>query len=480
MASLKKNVIYSTLLTTANYIFPIITFPYVSRVLGVTNVGIVNFVDSIVNYFVLFAMMGINTVAIREIASCKNNRQKLSGVFTSLFLLNLIVTVLMIALLIIATLAIPRLYENKELMLVGAFKLLFNALLVEWLYRGLEEFKYITIRTLIVRALFVVSVFIFVRDINDYVIYYGLVSSTIVINGIINLVHSRNYLSPSLRNINIFPFIKGFLILGVYKLLTSMYTTFNVSFLGFEGGDTEVGYYATATKLHSIILAMFTAFTCVMLPRMSSLITSKNKTDFKSYFDKSIKILFSFSFPLICFCSVYSDLIISSISGKGYELAVPCMQIIMPLIFIIGYEQILVIQILMPLKKDKAILANSIIGAMVGLLTNFLLVPYYVSIGSSMVWLISEISVLVSAQFFVHKYTNTSFYFKRLFKYLLYSMPIILILIMIHESKLTGIVSLLIGGTLTAIYFSVLEIYVEKNVIIISALKHFLKKQTNY
>ncbi|WP_455622967.1 oligosaccharide flippase family protein, partial [Parabacteroides sp.] len=182
MSNIKKNTAYSAILTTANYIFPLIIYPYISRVLGVTNIGICNFVDSIINYFTLFAMMGINTVAIREVACCKNDKVRLSKVFSSLFLLNLVTTVIMIGLLIASIYLVPEFREYKKLMYIGTSKLLFNALLIEWLYKGLEKFRYITIRTILVRCAYVVSVFLFVRRADDYPIYYALLSSIIIIN----------------------------------------------------------------------------------------------------------------------------------------------------------------------------------------------------------------------------------------------------------------------------------------------------------
>ena len=161
MSNIKKNFFYSSILTTANYIFPILTYPYVSRVLGVNNIGICNFIDSIINYFILFSMMGIATIGIREVAACKD-REERNKIFNGLFFLNTLSTTIMLITLITAIFFIPELYEYKELMFVGAFKLFFNYLLVEWLYKGLEYFKFITIRTLIVKVIYVVSVFVFI------------------------------------------------------------------------------------------------------------------------------------------------------------------------------------------------------------------------------------------------------------------------------------------------------------------------------
>lgn len=157
---IKSNFIYSSLLTVSSFLFPMLTYPYVSRVLGVTNIGVCNFVDSIINYFILFSSMGINVVGIREIAKAKGDTLRVSKVFSSLWILEAGMTAIMLFLLLIATVFISQLNEYASLMMIGACKLIANLFLIEWFYRGIEEFKYITYRSLIVKVLYVVCIFI--------------------------------------------------------------------------------------------------------------------------------------------------------------------------------------------------------------------------------------------------------------------------------------------------------------------------------
>lgn len=476
MANLKRNIIYSGILTTANYIFPLVTYPYVSRVLGVDKIGICNFVDSIINYFILFSMLGISIIGIREIAKNKNTKEGLNRTFNSLFFLNTISTTIMLILLIIAINMVPKLYENKELMYIGALKLVFNYLLIEWLYKGLEDFKFITNRTVIIKCLYVISVFLFVHDANDYKLYYLLLSLMIILNAIVNILYSRNIVKYSLSNICIKPFIKPFIILGIYMLLTSMYTSFNVAYLGFVAGEIEVGFYTTATKLYSIILSVFTAFTGVMLPRMSALIAEHKIDEFKSLLDKSVNLLFGFSIPLVMFTIIFAKPIILLLSGKGYDGAIIPMQIVMPLILIIGYEQILVIHTLMPLKYDKAILINSIVGACIGILLNILLVSNYKSIGSALVWFVSELSILLTAQYFVWKIIKIKFPLKYLFKNIIDNIPLFAFMLLIYQINKSSIPNMLIGCTIMLIYSIILQYFILKNSIFINLTNKITKK----
>lgn len=470
MSSLKKNFFYSSILTTANYIFPLLTFPYVSRVLGVNNIGVCNFIDGIINYFVLFSMMGISILGIREVATNKNNPEKLQKTFSSLLTINSITTIIGLVILAIATVSIPRLAENIELMIFGGFKLLFNLFLIEWFYKGLEDFRYITVRTIFVKCLYVIAVFAFVRESTDYPIYYLITILMVVVNAIVNIIHSRKFTSFSFKGIEIKPYVKSYFTLGVYLLLTSMYTSFNVIYLGFVGGDTEVGYYTTATKLYTILIALFTALTGVLMPRMSSLVAEGKIDEFKAKIDKSVNILLSISFPAIIFMTILAPQIVYLISGPGYEGAIVPMRIILPLFFIIGYEQILVIQTMMPLKMDKTILKNSMIGAIVGVSLNILLVTKLAAIGSAIVWVASELTISIFAQIYITKQIGLKFPFSEFFKNIGLYIPLALGLLLFVKFIDDRHLLLFAALSFSTLYVIITDFFIIKN----SILKSFI------
>lgn len=403
MASLQKNIIYSGILTTANYIFPLLTYPYVSRVLGVSSIGACNFVDSIINYYILLSTLGIGTVGIREIAKVKNDRKALETTFSRIFSINTVTTTIAMAALILSILFVPRLRENIGLMWIGALKLASNYLLIEWLYKGLEEFRYITDRTIAVKCLYVAAVFLFVKSPQDTELYYLLLTLMITVNAAINIVHSRKHTGFRFTLKQSLPLLKSIVILGVYALMTSMYTTFNVAYLGMTCGDTEVGYYVTSNKIYRIILSLFTAVTGVMLPRLSSILAEKRYGEFRRLLKKSLVLLLVIFVPVAAALMVFAPQVIRIIAGQGYEGAIVPLRIISPLLVIIGIEQILITQGLMPMGKDKAVLINSAAGAIVGLALNIILVPEMGAAGSSIAWFAAECAVLISAAIFFTK-----------------------------------------------------------------------------
>lgn len=476
MPSVKKNFIWSTVLTLAGYVFPLITFPYITRVLGVEGIGSIQFADSTISYFCIFAMLGIGTVGVREIAKSKDDKHELSRVFSSLLFINLLFTVLSIIFLILLIQFIPSFESHSKLLYIGVSRILCTAFVAEWFFKGIEDFRYITICSIIIRSLYVISVLIFVRDANDYILYFLLTTLTYVFNVIVNLVYLKKFVNITFDNLNFRPYVKPIVILGIYSILTQMYGSFNVIFLGDRCGDIEVGYYSTTVKLFGIIMSVFSAFTGVMLPRMSSLLSEGKKEEFKNVTSKSIDFLLIFCFPIIIIAEVFAPQIVTIIAGHGYEGAILPLQIVMPLMLIIGYEQIIIIQMLMPLEKDNAILTNSILGASIAIILNFLIVPRFAAVGTAIVWIACEIAVGLSAQFFVTKYTGYKFPFKKIFRYILAYLPALAGCVFILEQIQYGYMSFVVGILFIGCYFFGIEYYVLKNQIWIELVGSVIKR----
>ncbi len=469
---LRKNVFYSGILTSINYVFPLIVYPYISRVLGVANIGLVNFIDSIINYFILFSMMGITIMGIREIAISKNNPKRLNETFSSLLSLNTISTAITLVFLILTTLLIPQLRQNYNLMIVGAIKLTGNLFLIEWFYKGIEDFKFITFRSISVRFIYVISVFLFVRKSDDVIIYFLLTSLSIVLNAIINIIYSRKFVSFSLQDINLRKYISSFFTLGLYMLLTSMYTTFNITYLGFTSGDIQVGYYTTATKLYSISISLFSAFTTVMMPRMSSLLAENKIDEFKHKYQQSISILTLLTIPFIIFVLFFAKEIVYIISGPGYEGAITPMRIIIPLMFVIGYEQVLVIQTLMPLKKDKIIFRNSIYGAIISIAINIAIVRHMGATGSAINWVICEFFIFILSQSAVKKSLQIELNMKEILLTISKYIPLCLIYYILSAKIQKPIVITITGLLCLIVYFMFANtIFASKN----NVFKDFLR-----
>jgi len=431
MSSVSKNFAYNLVLTLSTYVINLVITPYVTRVLGVEMIGRTGFVMQTVLYFSLFAVLGVATVGVREISACGNDFEKRSATFSSIFSLVMLTTLATLLVYISCIIFVPRFHADRELMIMGAVSLLFNTMLIEWFYQGMENFRYITIRKLAINILYAAAVLLLVHKPEDYHLYYFLTVAVVVVNALVNLLHSRKFVRFGVKRIDLKAFARPIFYLGLYGIMTAMYTTFNSMFLGFVHSDEIVGYYYLSTKIYAIILGVLTAFTTVMLPRMSALVAEHKEDEFRSNLNNSFDIVFTFSLPLIAGGIIMAPQIIRILSGPGYEGAILPMRLIMPVILITGCAQIWVTQTLMPLKKDKVLLVCAIIGAVVGVTANFLLVPSLGAVGSALVVLIAElVANSVSLTYAVRKGILV-FPAARLLKYLVLSIPYFLICLLV-------------------------------------------------
>ncbi|MEH3113539.1 flippase [Pedobacter terrae] len=477
--SIKKNFFYNGILSVSNYIFPFLTFPYVSRVLGVENMGKCNFVDGVINYFLLFASLGIGAVGIREIAKAKDDRLLLNRVFSSFLVFNLITTTLVCLVYVCVIFNVAKFQEYRLLLYMGLGKIVFTLFMVEWFFAGLENFKFITARSIGIKFCYVILVFFLVKRSSDYQIYFLLTVLITVIGAAFNLYHSRKFVTFSFKELNIVRYWRAIVIMGIYSLLTYMYTSFNVIYLGFVSGDRQVGYYTTATKIYTILLSVFTAFTTVMLPRMSQLVSQNKIEEIKKLIEKSYDALFVLSIPILVIGTLLAPQIVHLIAGPGFEGAVVPMQIVMPLILIIGIAEILIIQILMPFNNDKHIFINSLAGALVGIILNVLLVHRLQAIGSSIALLLSEIAVVISANYFVKREVNLTIPYRKFIINTLYAFPYVLFCWVARANFTNSMVILISVFTASFLYLILIQRFFLKNSLLLeieSTVKSYLPR----
>jgi O-antigen/teichoic acid export membrane protein len=471
--SVKKNFGYNSILLLSQYVIPLIVFPYISRVLGVEKIGLVNYADSIVNYFILFSTMGLSLIGIRETAKKRENPFELNKVFSELLFLHIIVTFAMLCLYIGFIYFFDKFTEYKDLYLIGASKLIFNVFLIEWFFRGIENHKFITIRSVLIKVIYVLLVFLCVKNMKDYGVYFGLTCGVTVVNGMVNWWYSKRYVSIIYTNLNFKRHYKPFATIGFYMILTSMYTSFNVIYLGHVSTNISVGNYTTSLKLYTIILGLFSAMNTVLVPRLSSLIAKDDQINFDLVINKSVSFISMFSFPIIMCSIVLAPNIITVLAGSGYEGVVICFRIIMPLIFIVGIAQILSNQILMTLKKDKDLAIISFMGAIIGITLNIILVPLYNEVGSSLVVIISELTVTSILYYFCVKHTSVRLPFKDIFKHFTVSLPYLLICYFCAINVNNNILILIFSSFFSGLYFIGTQLWIVKNPLFLNEIEKF-------
>jgi O-antigen/teichoic acid export membrane protein len=457
VANIKRNLAYSTVLTMSTYLVPLIVFPYISRVLGVEGIGIVDTVDNMIDYCILFSMMGLSSVGVREIAKNKDNPQALSQTFTDLFALNLCSTLLIAVVFCGVVLMSPRLQDYGLLIPIGILKLTANLFWIEWLYTGLEDFRYITLRSIILRTAFIVSVFLFVQTQADVVTYYALFVGITVGNAVCNWCHKRTYLHWDIRRANIRRFLVPFFMLGIFAMLSAVYAKLSLPVLNFITDNEEAGNFATATRVYRVVIALVSTLTGVMIPRMSVLMEENRFDMVRHYTDVAFRLLFLFAFPLICFVELFAPDIIRLFAGPGFEGAILPMRITMFQLLVIGSEKIIVLQLLIPLRKDRTIVKAGLAGVVVWGLLTVLLVPCLQSVGTSLVWVAAELVVLIIAAMESSRSLSIRFPFTLLLKSVLYALPYLLVGVLVLWLTDSPLLRILMSILLFMIYAVGLE-----------------------
>ena len=421
--NIRQNLLYSALLTFSTYLVPLLVFPYISRVLGVAHIGAIDTVDGIIDYCVLFSMMGMTTLGIREVARHKDDSSALNQTFSNLFWLNAISTGCIFLALCLAIWLIPSLHQSTQLLAIGAIKLVANLFWIEWFYRGLEDFRYITLRSITVRILFIISVFLCVKTQADYITYYTLFVGIVVLNAVCNWTYKRRWVSLSFKHLSLGRYAKPFLFLGLFAILSAIYTKLSTPLLSIICGNEEAGYYSTATRMYQVIIALIASLINVLIPRMSVLIKEGNTQEIHRLYQKAFQMLFFFAIPIIIYIEIFAPNILYIFAGNGFEKAAWPMRIVIMQTLIIGAEQILILQLLIPLRQDKAIVRSGICGVLTWLILSSILVPAWQSIGTAFAWGASEIVVLSCAMLRVRQVLKYHFPWMQLMRTCLYSIP---------------------------------------------------------
>ena len=394
--SVKVNMIMNALLTMSSFIFPFITFPYVSRILLPLGTGKVNFATSVVNYFAMFAQLGIPTYGIRACAKVRDNKEKLSRTVHELLFINLFMCVLVYITFFIALFDVPRLELDKTVSLVIGLPISLNALGVEWLYKALEKYSYITIRSLVFKVIALVAMFLLVKNQEDYVFYGGITIFAGSASNILNFWNLRKYviLKP-LGHYNIRQHIKMVITFFSMSIATTIYTNLDSVMLGFMKGDVDVGYYGAAVKIKNILVSLVTSASAVLLPRASFYVDRKMLDEFYHLLKKTMHFVFLLACPLTLYFIIFAREGIFFLSGEAYAGSILPMQIIMPTLIFIGMTNIIGIQMLVPLGLEKQVLYSEIAGAIVDLILNAILIPKFASSGAAIGTLVAEIVVLI-------------------------------------------------------------------------------------
>lgn len=392
MKSLAKNSILNAVYNVLNILFPLVTSSYVTRILLPAGVGKVAYAQSIVYYFVLLAMLGIPNYGLREIARIRDNQKKKNKLFTELVIINAISTVFSVAVYAVLVFRVTELREQFWLFFATGLLVVFNLINFEWLYQAEEEYSYIVKRSILVKILSIVAIFIFVRNRDDYAVYALISTLASAANYIFNFINLRHYVRFDFQDIEIRKHLKPIFIMAGGIFLSSIYSKIDITMLGFLTSDEITGYYTYGHKIVELVATIATAITGVFAPRLSYYF--KNDIDkFYDLLEKGIDILLLVVPPMAVGIFIMAPEIIEILFGSQFLRSAKTVRMLSVLVVIKSFGDLLCYQLSMCTGNEKERLPASFMASVANVVGNALLIPVLAEIGVAISSVISEVIV---------------------------------------------------------------------------------------
>lgn len=411
--SLKKNAVLNMTKTLMSLVFPLITFPYASRVLGPVYIGKVCFAQSIVSYFSLIAALGISAYAVRETAKHRDDMSALSIFAKEIFFINMTSTLIAYCLFFTAVLAIPQLSEHRKLLCIVSGSILFTTIGMDWLYVGLEEFRYITIRAITFQFISLVLLFSLVNTQDDYLKYAGISVVSSAGSNLLNFIQSRKFIDFHIKaRLKLRRHLKPMLTLFATNAAISIYTVLDTTMLGFVKGDESVGIYTAATKINRVVIMMITAATAVLLPRLSYFSRNGNMMEFLRIANRAVQFIILSAVPCAMGLFILSEPIVFLFSGMEYGSSVPAMKIMNAVIVFISLGTLMGGNILVSVGKERFTMFAAYIGATSNFILNIILIPKYGVCGAAAGSVCAEAFVMAALFVFGRKIVNWNLFLK--------------------------------------------------------------------
>ena len=394
--SLGVNAFLNGLRSVLNLFFPLITFPYVSRVLSVPGIGIYNFSNTYISYFILIAGLGIATYAVREGAKYRENKDKINDFVSQIFSLNMIATVIAYLLLFASLIIFKNLRNYISCILIFSLQILFTTLGTEWIYTIYEDYTYITIRSIVFKMISIVLLFLLVRRPEDYLIYAAITVFSAVGSNLLNFIHARNFVHIKLTTKTNWKYhLKPILIIFASSIAVTIYVSSDTTILGLLKNDYAVGIYSTSVKIYQIAQGLLSALLTVTIPRLAFLWGRRRISEYNQVLSKVIDSLGILVLPAAVGLIMLSREVILIIASEKYLPSVNSLRIISWAIIFSIFSWIFSDCVLIPAKRENFVLRNTVITAIENIILNFILIPFLSYDGTSLSTVIAEFTVMI-------------------------------------------------------------------------------------
>ena len=402
--SVKFNFFMNLILTGSSVLFPLITFPIVSRALLTDAYGLVGFATSVASWLSLIAMLGVNRYGVREVARVRDNPVQLAKTTREILAVTLASTVVVYACFIVSLFLVERFSADPLLFFVNGFTVICNTLGVTWFFQGIEQYRYITVRGIVVRAVCLVGVVLFVHTPGDYLVYAVLLVASGAVANLVNFFYMFHLLGEGLceagehgGQMHLAPgrHIKPLFVFFVIVAAISIYTTLDTVMLGFMSTNEQVAFYTSAVAVKNAMTAVVSALSNVLLPRAANLLGKGEQAAFKRLVRKAIRVVLLISIPLAAVVSLAATPLMAWYAGEAFAGAGPALSIVALAVVPIGLSVIFCDEVMIQIGMENKCTYIYLAAAAVNFCLNLALIPALGAVGTSLATLAVEVLIAV-------------------------------------------------------------------------------------
>jgi O-antigen/teichoic acid export membrane protein len=475
VSDLKNKFLYQSALALSQLLFPLITYPWLTRTLGPEGLGKVGYIEFTTGLVFTVFSIGISYYGVREIAKERNNKEARSKLTSQLLLLHLISMLLGILVFLAIVLLNKKIIADKELILLGSVYILAQVFALEWYLQGMEKFSFIAKRNILIRIAGIIAILLLVRKKEDYIIYFGIITASQIVIAVAACIHILRENKISLRNTSFRQHIKPLSWFFLTTSFISIYVFFDTIILGFLTEDATVGYYTLAIRIVKMPLLLLLTFNTILFPRISFLSKENDIEKIHHYYKLSLEFIFTFTMPLCTGIFILSPEIIQLIAGDKFSPSVNVLQILAALPLIICINNFLVLQLLAPMHKEKKIVWAVMAGSICSIILLFSLIPLLKEQGAAYATLVTEFLVMLICLYFSWTTIKESVPVKSILFSCLFSLVAIPAAWLIRDLSISAIWSFISIVVVTATVYFLLQYFVAKNKILDESV-HFIKK----
>ncbi|MGF3075655.1 flippase [Facklamia sp. P12955] len=452
--SLTKNAVLNSLKAALSVIFPLITYPYILRVLEVRNIGEIDFTGSIINYFILIGGLGINVYAIREGARLRNKKKELNVFANQMLTLNILTTIFSYLCLFIFVFFSKKLHNYITLITIQSISIFANLLGVFWIFSIFEDYFYITVRSLLIHILSVILMFILVKNPDDYLKYASISIFANTGANFYNLYKAKKYINISLtKNLELSKHLKPILIIFSSSVASTIYVNADKTMLGYFLNNYFVGLYSASVNIYTVLKIMFIAIIQVSLPRLSNYLSENKFIEYKRTATYIFQLFFIILVPAVIGLVMVAPEIINLIGGDKYTESILTLQILSVSLFFSILATFYTNVVLLPFNKESQVLISTLICAILNILFNILLIPYFKHNAAAITTVFAEFLMFLIQLYFSKHLYKLEVPFKFFISIIIGSFVIVIICTLINFFSLTSILSLFLKLLLSLIAY---------------------------